>query len=81
MNDYTSPEDTQRQDPGQEEVRLPVGTLVFGLVVVAIGLLMLVSLLYSFTLDPAITIVSLVVGAGLLLVIGGIASGRRRQRG
>lgn len=57
--------------------RFPVGTLVFGLVLVAVGLIMLAGILYGLTLDPAVIAVGIVVGAGLLLIVGGLVAGRR----
>ena len=62
-------------------MRVPMGTLVFGLVLVGLGLIFLVGILYGVTLDPGVIAVSVLVGAGLLLVVGGLLAGRRRNRG
>ena len=68
----------KRTTPGPP--RVPVGTLVFGSVAVVLGLLLLAGLLYGFVLDPAYVAVGLLVGAGALMIIGGIAAGRRSRR-
>lgn len=58
----------------------PLGTLVFGLVVVALGLLILVSVFYSITLSGGTVAIALFLGAGLFLVVGGIIAARRSAR-
>ncbi|MET1034790.1 MAG: hypothetical protein ABWX68_06110 [Arthrobacter sp.] len=62
-------------------MRVPMGTLVFGLVLVGLGLIVLVGILYGVSLDPGVIAVSVLVGSGLLLVVGGLLAGRRRGRG
>ena len=62
-------------------MRVPMGTLVFGLVLVGLGLIFLIGILYGVSLDPGVIAVSILVGAGLLLVVGGLLAGRRRGRG
>ncbi|GAA4361890.1 hypothetical protein [Paeniglutamicibacter cryotolerans] len=63
----------------EEPVRFPVGTLVFGLVLVLVGALLLVSLLTGFTFNPGMLAICVLVAAGLVLVIGGIAASRRHR--
>ncbi|GAA3673652.1 hypothetical protein GCM10023081_10000 [Arthrobacter ginkgonis] len=75
MSEHTTPETHDAESP-----RVPVGTLVFGSVVVVLGLLLLGGLLYGFALNPAYVAVGLLVGAGALMIIGGIAAGRRSRR-
>lgn len=70
---------TDTSDP--TAMRVPMGTLVFGLVLVGLGLIFLVGILYGVSLDPGVIAVSILVGAGLLLVVGGLFAGRRRGRG
>lgn len=70
---------TDTSDP--TAMRVPMGTLVFGLVLVGLGLIFLVGILYGVSLDPGVVAVSILVGAGLLLVVGGLLAGRRRGRG
>lgn len=67
--------DTTENEPVARKV--PVGTLVFGLVLVAVGLILLAGILYGLTLDPGVVAVGIVVGAGLLLIVGGLVAGRR----
>lgn len=59
---------------------VPLGTLVFGLVVVTLGLLILVSVLYDITLSGSAVAIALFLGAGLVLVIGGLVAARRSSR-
>ena len=75
MSEHTTPETHEAESP-----RVPVGTLVFGSVAVVLGLLLLGGLLYGFALNPAYVAVGLLVGAGALMIIGGIAAGRRSRR-
>lgn len=56
---------------------VPLGTLVFGLIVLAIGLLMLGQLYLDVVVNPAIVTVSILIGAGLIMVVGGIAAARK----
>lgn len=44
---------------------------------VAVGLILLAGILYGLTLDPGVVAVGIVVGAGLLLIVGGLVAGRR----
>lgn len=76
MSEPTLPETTALPE---EPVRFPVGTLVFGLVLVLIGALLLVSLLTGFTFNPGMLAIGVLVAAGLALVIGGIAASRRHR--
>lgn len=64
--------------PVPDEPRgVPLGTLVFGLVVVALGLLILVSVFYDITLSGSAVAIALFLGAGLVLIIGGLVAARR----
>ncbi|MBG6085360.1 phage holin family protein [Zhihengliuella flava] len=56
---------------------VPLGTLVFGLIVLSIGLLMLGQLYLDVVINPAIVTVSILIGAGLIMVVGGIAAVRK----
>jgi len=75
MSEHPLPQTHDAESP-----RVPVGTLVFGSVAVVLGLLLLAGLLYGFVLDPAYVAVGLLVGAGALMIIGGVAAGRRSRR-
>lgn len=75
---WDAPESTTPPLPEPAEPRgVPLGTLVFGLVVVALGLLILVSVLYDITLSGSAVAIALFLGAGLVLIIGGLVAARR----
>ena len=76
MSEHTPTTDTTHNEAPE---RVPMGTLVFGLVLVVLGLLLLAGLLYGFSLDPALTAIGFLVGAGLILVVGGLVAGRRAR--
>ncbi|MGP5071815.1 hypothetical protein ACTXI0_05345 [Arthrobacter rhombi] len=59
---------------------MPLGTFVFGLVVMAIGLLILVSVFYNITLSGSTVAIVLFLGAGLVLIVGGLVAARRSSR-
>lgn len=64
----------------QENQGMPLGTFVFGLVVMAIGLLVLVSVLYNVTLSGSTVAIIVFLGAGLVLIVGGLVAARRSSR-
>ncbi|MDQ4501799.1 hypothetical protein [Sinomonas sp. ASV322] len=67
--------------PEQDATRGPsVGTMVWGVVVVAIAGLLLASRLGWFAVDPGVAAVSLLVIAGVGLVVGGTLAGARRRK-
>ncbi|MBM6620226.1 TIGR04086 family membrane protein [Micrococcaceae bacterium RIT802] len=73
-----SPAEPYGAMPVPDEPRgVPLGTLVFGLVVVALGLLILVSVFYDITLSGSAVAIALFLGAGLVLIIGGLVAARR----
>lgn len=76
MSEHTSPETPLTYE---EPVGFPVGTLVFGLILVLIGAVLLTSLLTGFTFNPGLLAIGLLVVAGLVLIIGGIAASRRHR--
>lgn len=59
---------------------MPLGTFVFGLVVMAVGLLILVSVLCNVTLSGSTVAIILFLGAGLVLIVGGLVAARRSSR-
>ena len=63
-----------------ENQGMPLGTFVFGLVVMAIGLLILVSVFYNITLSGSTVAIILFLGAGLVLIVGGLVAARRSSR-
>ncbi|MDN6332050.1 MAG: hypothetical protein L0J58_05825, partial [Micrococcaceae bacterium] len=89
----TAPTETGPRSPGpaaapgeeaplvaEEPQGMPLGTFVFGLVVLAVGLLILVSVLYGITLSGSTVAIILFLGAGLVLVVGGLVAARRASR-
>ncbi|KAB1657521.1 hypothetical protein [Pseudoclavibacter sp. CFCC 11306] len=61
---------TQVQAPGRPGPR--IGTVVWGLIVIVAAVLVVASLTLPFTIDPTIAIISVLIGFGALLIIGGI---------
>lgn len=71
---------TPVQAPGRPGPR--IGTVVWGLIVIVAAVLVVASLTLPFTIDPTIAIISVLIGFGALLIIGGIwaAIGQRADR-
>ena len=73
------------QDPEaqvQDGVRLParVGTVVWGLVVLALAALVIIAGLGIVALDGTYVLIGLMIGAGAALVVGGLLSARGRDK-
>jgi hypothetical protein len=58
-----------------------VGTIVWGLVVLALAILIIISQLGLVVLNGTYVLIGLMIGAGAALVIGGLLSARRRDNG
>jgi hypothetical protein len=58
-----------------------VRTVVFGLVLLAISVVSLVALLTDVRVDDGVVSVSLLIGAGIALVAGGVAAAVREAKG
>ena len=58
-----------------------VGTIVWGLVVLALAILIIISQLGLVVLNGTYVLIGLMIGAGAALVIGGLLSARRRDKG
>ncbi|WP_341482251.1 hypothetical protein [Arthrobacter caoxuetaonis] len=73
-------DDTYLPEPEPERRPLRVGTIVWGLVLAAVGGLILVVQLTGVRLDTAMVLLGLLIGAGAALVIGGLLAvlGHRR---
>jgi hypothetical protein len=56
-----------------------VGTVVWGLVVLALAALIIVAQLGVITLNGTYVLIGLMIGAGAALVIGGLLSARKRD--
>jgi hypothetical protein len=57
-----------------------VGTIVWGLIVVALAALLIVSQLGIVVLNGTYVVIGLMIGAGAALVIGGLLSARGRDK-
>ncbi|WP_427006550.1 hypothetical protein [Pseudarthrobacter sp. H2] len=66
----------------QDGVRLParVGTVVWGLVVLALAALIIIAGLGIVALDGTYVLIGLMIGAGAALVVGGLLSARGRDK-
>lgn len=58
---------------------VPLGTLIFGLIVFLLGALMLANQYLNIVVNPAFVTVSILIGAGLIMVVGGISAARRNS--
>lgn len=66
------------ETPGNPRAR--VGTVVWGLIVLALAALTIVSRLGIVTLNGTYVLIGLMIGAGAALVIGGLLSARGRDK-
>ena len=58
-----------------------VGTVVWGLVVLALAVLIIIAQLGVVTLNGTYVLIGLMIGAGAALVVGGLLSARKRDNG
>ncbi|RZU60736.1 hypothetical protein [Zhihengliuella halotolerans] len=58
---------------------VPLGTLIFGLIVFVLGALTLGNQYLDIVVNPAFVTVSILIGAGLIMVVGGISAARRNS--
>jgi hypothetical protein len=70
----------EAQEP-RESSPIRVGTVVWGLVVLALAALIAISGLSIVVLDGSYVLIGLMIGAGAALVIGGLLSARGSARG
>ncbi|HEY9356690.1 MAG TPA: hypothetical protein VIQ52_10340 [Arthrobacter sp.] len=56
-----------------------VGTVVWGLVVLALAVLIIIAQLGVVTLNGTYVLIGLMIGAGAALVVGGLLSARKRD--
>ncbi|GAB3567724.1 hypothetical protein GCM10027405_28550 [Arthrobacter alkaliphilus] len=61
--------------------RARVGTVVFGLIVLALATLIIISKLGLVALNGNYVLIGLMIGAGAALVVGGLVSARSRKGG
>ncbi|HAG58510.1 MAG TPA: hypothetical protein DIT15_12415 [Arthrobacter bacterium] len=58
-----------------------MGTVVWGLIVVALSALIIISQLGIVALNGTYVLIGLMIGAGAALVVGGLLSARKRDNG
>ncbi|WP_309081146.1 hypothetical protein [Zhihengliuella sp.] len=75
------PAPTPTPAPAQRPIRrgVPLGTLVFGLASLVVAIALLTNAFLDVAVNPAIVVVLILIGAGAIMVIGGIAATRRRR--
>ncbi|MDQ0632989.1 hypothetical protein QFZ40_000898 [Arthrobacter pascens] len=56
-----------------------VGTVVWGLIVIALAALIIIAQLGIVTLNGTYVLIGLMIGAGVALVVGGLLSARKRD--
>ncbi|MET4589169.1 hypothetical protein [Arthrobacter sp. 754] len=66
-------------EQNQAEPTARVGTVVWGLIVVALAALIIVGQLGIITLNGTYVLIGLMIGAGAALVVGGLLSARKRD--
>ena len=67
------------ETPAERPAKFPTGTLVFGLILLVIGVLLLAGMIFGLELNGPLLFIGLIGGAGLILVISGIAAARRTR--
>ena len=67
-------------DPEQTGSPARVGTVVWGLTVVALAALLIISRLGIVALNGTYVLIGLMIGAGAALIIGGLVSARKRDK-
>lgn len=73
---------TAASQPGADATQEPsarVGTIVWGLIVMALAVLIIIAQLGIVTLNGTYVLIGLMIGAGAALVIGGLLSARKRD--
>jgi hypothetical protein len=66
-------------EPTAQAARARVGTVVWGLIVLALAALIIISKLGLVALNGNYVLIGLMIGAGAALVIGGLVSARSRK--
>ncbi|MFC7849894.1 hypothetical protein ACFUTU_15605 [Arthrobacter sp. NPDC057388] len=73
----SAPSAADNDNPAESPAR--VGTIVWGLVVLALAVLIVISQLGIVVLNGTYVLIGLMIGAGAALVIGGLLSARKRD--
>ena len=76
-NPLPKPSTKGRDEPTEAPAR--VGTIVWGLVVLALAVLIVISQLGIVVLNGTYVLIGLMIGAGAALVLGGLLSARKRD--
>ncbi|GAB3247478.1 hypothetical protein [Arthrobacter pigmenti] len=66
--------------PAEAKRRPRVGTVVWGLIVIALAVVLLLAEMATLSLNMGQVIIGLLIGAGLALVIGGVISASNREK-
>lgn len=78
-----APDSTSADTPTAEDSVRPasarVGTVVWGLIVIALAALIIIAQLGIVTLNGTYVLIGLMIGAGIALVVGGLLSARKRD--
>ncbi|NUT69755.1 hypothetical protein [Pseudarthrobacter sp. C4D7] len=77
MDNSNTPTTAGQDTGGQSPAR--VGTVVWGLIVLALAALIIVAQLGIVTLNGTYVLIGLMIGAGVALVVGGLLSARKRD--
>lgn len=77
-NKLPRPSTAGKDEPAEAPAR--VGTIVWGLVVLALAVLIVISQLGIVVLNGTYVLIGLMIGAGAALVIGGLLSARKRDK-
>jgi hypothetical protein len=76
-NPVPEPSTGATDEPAEAPAR--VGTIVWGLVVLALAVLIVISQLGIVVLNGTYVVIGLMIGAGAALVVGGLLSARKRD--
>ncbi|GAB14893.1 hypothetical protein ARGLB_078_00720 [Arthrobacter globiformis NBRC 12137] len=76
-NPAPKPSTGATDEPAEAPAR--VGTIVWGLVILALAVLIVISQLGIVVLNGTYVLIGLMIGAGAALVIGGLLSARKRD--
>ncbi len=79
MSSYDDSRASAGQDPEAAGSPARVGTVVWGLIVLALAALIIVSTLGIVALNGTYVLIGLMIGAGAALIVGGLISARRRD--
>ncbi|WP_026534485.1 hypothetical protein [Arthrobacter sp. H14] len=77
IRDSTADDPTNSTQPGR---RPRVGTVVWGLIIIALASILILAEVATISLDFGQVMIGLLIGAGLALVIGGLISAKNREK-